>query len=90
MMDQGRKEIIEKFFKKASIAIMIDKAPAVEISHRKGEIVIDVKNPLLLMGLGIDLDVFRKKDDKNSVIRKAIKEMGFKIKLKYKFFEIEL
>ena len=88
-MDPGRKHLIEKFFKKANVAIMIDKTPAVEVSYRKGEFIIDVKNPLLLMGLGLDLDMFKKKDDK-SVIRKAIKEMGFKIKLRYKFFEIEL
>jgi hypothetical protein len=89
-MDPGRKHLIEKFFRKANVAIMIDKTPAVEISYRKGEFIIDVKNPLLLMGLGIDLDMFKKKDDQKSVIRKAIKEMGFKIKLRYKFFEIEL
>lgn len=89
-MDPKRKEMIEKFFRKAKIAVTIDKATAVEIGYSKGEIIIDVKNPLLLMGLGLDLDMLKKKDKKDSVIRKAIKEMGFKLKLRYKFFEIEL
>lgn len=89
-MDPKRKELIEKFFRKAKIAVTIDKSTAVEISCKKGEIIIDVKNPILLMGLGIDLDLLKKKDKKNSVIRKAIKEMGFKLKLRYKFFEIDL
>lgn len=88
-MDPKRKELIEKFFKKASVVIMMDKAPAVEICYNKGEFIIDVKNPLLLMGLGLDLDLL-KKDKSKSVIRKAIKDMGFKIKLRYKLFEIEL
>jgi hypothetical protein len=88
-MDPERKDMIEKFFKKASVVIMMDKTPAVEICYKKGEFIIDVKNPLLLMGLGLDLDLL-KKDNKKSVIRKAIKNMGFKIKLKYKMFEIEL
>ena len=89
-MDSSRKELIEKFFKKASIAVMIDKSPAVEISCKKNEIIIDVKNPLLLMGLGLDMNMLKKKDKKGSVIRKVIKELGFKLKLRYKFFEIEL
>ena len=88
-MDKKRKDLIEKFFKKASIAIMIDKSPAVEVKYMDGVFVIDVKNPLLLMGLGLDLDLL-KRDNKNSVIRKAIKEMGFKITLRYKVFEIDL
>ena len=82
--------MIEKFFKKASVAVMVDKSPAVEISCKKGDIIIDVKNPLLLMGMGLDMDMLKKKDKKGSVVRKAIKELGFKIKLRYKFFEIEL
>jgi hypothetical protein len=89
-MNPPRKELIENFFKKASVVVMIDKTPAVEVSCKKGEIVIDVKNPLLLMGLGLDLNMIKKKDEKRSVIRKAIKEMGFKLKLRYKFFEIDL
>jgi hypothetical protein len=88
-MDPKRREMIEKFFKKASVVVMVDKSPAVEICYNKGEFTVDVKNPLLLMGLGFDLDLL-KRDDKKSVIRKAIKDMGFKIKLKYKMFEIQL
>jgi hypothetical protein len=88
-MDPKRKEMIEKFFKKASVVIMIDDSPAVEICYKKGEFIVDVKNPLLLMGLGFDLDLL-KKDTGKSVIRKAIKDMGFKIKLRYKMFEIQL
>jgi hypothetical protein len=88
-MDSKRKELVEKFFKKASIAILIDKSPAVEIGFRKGEFIIDVKNPILLMGLGLDIAMLRK-DKGKSVIRKAIKDMGFKIKLRYKLFEIDL
>jgi hypothetical protein len=88
-MDSSKRELIENFFKKAEIVVMIDKSPAVQVSCKKGDIIIDVKNPMLLMGLGLDLDML-KGDKKKSVIRKAIKEMGFKIKLRYKFFEIDL
>jgi hypothetical protein len=42
------------------------------------------------MGLGLDLDMLKRNDKKKSVFRKAIKEMGFKLKLRYKFFEIDL
>ncbi len=87
----SRKELIEKFFRKAKITVTIDESDVVEISHRKGEIIIDIKNPFLLMGLGIDLDMLKKKkDSQNSVIRKFIKELGFKIKVRYKFLEFDV
>ena len=85
-----RKDFIEKFFRRAGLAVMVDGKPAIEVKCSKGVFIIDVKNPLLLMGLGLDLDMLRKKDDKKSVVRKFIKDMGFKIKLRYKFFEIDL
>jgi hypothetical protein len=89
-MDKERIDFLEKFFKKASVVVKIDKSDAVEVTFSKGVFTIDVKNPLALMGLGLDLDMLKSKDNKKSVIRKAIKDMGFKIKLRYKFFEIDL
>jgi hypothetical protein len=88
-MEQARKEMIEKFFRKASIAVMIDKSPAAEILLKNGEFIIDIKNPLLVMGLGLDLNLL-KQSKKKSVFRKALKDLGFKIKIRYKFFELEL
>ena len=88
-MEPSRKEMIEKFFRKATIAVMIDDNQAAEIILRKNEFIIDIKHPLLVMGLGLDLDLLKQKK-KGSVFRKALRDVGFKIKLKYKFFELEL
>ena len=88
-MDQERRELLEKFFKKARVVVMIDDYPVVEIGYRKGDFIIEVKNPLLLMGLGLDLKLLSR-DKKNSVIRKAIKDMGFGLKLKYGRLEFDL
>jgi hypothetical protein len=88
-MDPERRALIEKFFRKARLVVMIDKSPAVEIGYRKGEFIIDVKSPILLMSLGLDMHLLRKGNEK-SVIRRAIKEMGFGIKLRYKLLEMEL
>ncbi len=88
-MEPSRKEMIEKFFRRANIVVNIDKSPVAEVSCKKGVLLIDVKNPLLLMSLGLDMD-FLKKREKKSVIRKAVREMGFRIKLRYKLFEVEL
>lgn len=85
-----RRDLIDKFFRKAGLVVMIDNKPAIEVSCKKDVLTIDVKNPLLLMGLGLDMNILKKRDEKNSVIRKAIKELGLKIKLRYKFFEIDL
>ena len=89
-MNKAKKELIENFLKKANILINIGNSPAIEIAYKKGEIVIDVKNPMLLMELGIDFDFLKKSDKKESVIRKCLKELGFRIKLRYKFFQVEL
>ena len=86
----SRKEMVEKFFKKASLVVMIDDSPAVELGYKNGSIIIDIKNPILLMSLGLDMDLLKKRDSKKSVFRKMLKDMGFKIKLRYKFFEIDL
>ena len=88
-MDPKRKELIEKFFRKARVVIMINDSPVVEVGYKKGVFTIDVKNPILLMGLGLDLKLLSR-DEKKSVIRKAIKDMGFEIKLKYGRLEIDL
>ena len=89
-MDQKKREMIEKFFKKASVIIEVDGKPSVTVNLKGNTILIDVQNPLALMSLGLDLDMIKKDNGKGSVIRKTIKDMGYKIKLKYKFFEFEL
>ncbi len=88
-MDPKRMELIEKFFGKARLVIMIDESAVAEVNYKKGEFTIDVKKPLPLMGLGIDMQLLKTGKEK-SVIRKAIKDLGFRIKLKYKLLEIEI
>ena len=89
-MDPKKRELIKKFFEKANVIVEIDGKPSVDIRLQKDTIVIDVKHPLALMGLGLDLDMLKRDKGKDSVIRKTIKDLGYKIKLKYKFFEIDL
>jgi hypothetical protein len=88
-MEPERRELIEKFFRKARVVVMIDKSAVVEIGYRKGAFMIDVKNPVLLMGIGLDLKLLSRSKGK-SVIRKAIKEMGFGLKLRYGRLEFDL
>jgi hypothetical protein len=85
--------MIENFFKRGSIIIDVDGSPAAEVKLKKDVILIEVKNPILLMSLGLDLDMIHMsfgKDKGKSVIRKVIKDMGYKIKLRYKLFELDL
>jgi len=89
-MDPKKQELLEKFFSKANVIVEVDGKPSVEINFKEKTIIIDIKNPLALMGLGLDMDMLKKDKGKDSVIRKMIKDLGYKIKLKYKFFEIDL
>ncbi len=89
-MGQSGKEIIKEFLEQAGITVMIDDTSAAEVSCSNGIFMIDVRNPMLIMNMGLDLDFLRKRKKGKSIFRKAIKEMGFRIKLRYKLFEIDL
>ncbi len=62
--------------------------PAIEIILRDKEIVAEIKNPLLAIELGLQQMGTSKSMD--SYVLKKIKDAGYKIKVKYKMFEIEL
>ena len=68
--------------------ITVGNVPAVEIKIEGKEIIAEIKNPLLAVELGIE--EFIKSGPKNKNLFKEIKKMGYKIKIKYKFLEVEI
>lgn len=72
-----------------SLLISVRDKPAVEVSVQDKAIIIDVKNPLLALELGME-HLTKDKEEKTYSLRQALKERGFRIKVKYAGFAIDV
>lgn len=70
--------------------IMVGNKPAIEVKLHDREIIIDVKNPVLAIELGLEEYFGDVKNKPRGSLRKKLKSMGYKIKIKYKIFELDL
>jgi hypothetical protein len=86
-MGLGR-DILEVITGRVHVYVTVGKVPAVEIIPRGNEIIADIKNPFLAMQMGLKLFMGRGKS--NGLLLRQIKSAGYKIKVKYMIFEIEL
>ncbi len=89
--------ILETIFGKVHFMIMVGNKPAIEIKLHDRDIIVDVKNPILAIELGLEeivggLDHSEDKGKGQSPesMLKKIKSMGYRIRIKYKIFEIDL
>lgn len=73
---------------KVHFYLSVGGTPAVEIILREKEIIAEIKNPILALELGIQQLATRRKKD--SYILNKLKASGYKIKIKYKVFELEV
>lgn len=70
--------------------IMVGNKPAIEVKLHDREIIIDVKNPVLAIELGLEEYFGDVKNKSRGSLRKKLKSMGYRIKVKYKIFELDL
>ena len=80
-------DILRSIVGRVHFMVYLGKFPAAEIELKDKEILIHIKNPLLALELGIE-EMLSKKVDIS--VLDSIKEMGYKVKIKYKILEIEL
>ncbi len=80
-------EILRSIVGRAHFMVFLGKYPAAEIELKDKEIDIQIKNPVLAVELGIE-ELLSKNVDISFL--KKIKEMGYKIRIKYKILEVEL
>jgi hypothetical protein len=66
----------------------LDGKPAVDVIITPGEAIIEIKNPVLALEMG--LRQLGKKPGISSYVLKAVKAAGYKVKVKYKLIEFEL
>jgi hypothetical protein len=81
-------DILEIIEGRVHFVVFVGKLPAAEIELKDKEIIVEIKNPLLAMELGIK--EFLEKRDKDLGLFKKIKKMGYKIRIKYSVFEFEI
>jgi len=87
-MPKQNKSLLEDFLGRSTLSLKVDGKPALEISVRKHDIILDVKKPVALMDMGLK-SMTDKKSGSLSIL-KALKLMGYNVILKYKNFELEL
>lgn len=82
--------MLEVFTGKVHFYLSVGGKPAVEIiiHDEKKEIIAEIKNPLLALELGLQQIATKKKVD--SYVLDRIRDAGYKVKVKYKIFEMEL
>lgn len=82
--------ILETVFGKVHFVITVGNKPAIEIKLEEKEIIVDVKNPVLAIELGMEEFVASRRKDKKNSLLKRLKSMGYTIKIKYKFLELDI
>lgn len=82
-------DIFKTIVGRAHFMIYMGKSPAAEIELNGRLVLVDIVNPIAAVELGIEEFLSRKGTQDIEVIRK-IKEAGYRIRVKYKTFEMEL
>ena len=70
--------------------ISLRRRPAVDIILRGRDIVVEIRDPLAAMELGIRHFVSGKRGRLGPFLLRKLRALGFRIKLKYKFIEFEV
>jgi len=82
-------EIFRSIVGRVHFMIYLGIAPAAEIEIKDKNIVVNIIHPLIALELGIE-ELISKKGNYDISTLKKIEKAGYKIKIKYKMFEMEL
>jgi hypothetical protein len=81
-------DVLELFKGRLRFHLAVDGKPAADILVTPGEAIVEIKNPLLALELGVQQ--IGKKPGLRSYVLKAVKAAGYRVKIKYKMLEFEL
>ncbi|MBI4175673.1 MAG: hypothetical protein HY518_00575 [Candidatus Aenigmarchaeota archaeon] len=82
-------DLMKSFSGNADVLLEMDGSEFLRASLKGKDITIEVKDPLKAMEMGLHKMMEGKKSGKAG-IRGMLKSMGFRIKLKYSIFEVEI
>ena len=81
-------QLLERLVGSIHFYVFVGKNVAAEvIVEEHKHVIVDIKNPVLALELGVDA-VLRKKETSETLIK--IKQLGYSITVKYKGFEFDL
>jgi len=83
----GVTDILKGLEGRLVVSISLDKKPFIDIHIKKMNIVIDVKNPVLAIQFGMKKLFEPEKDER---ILRLLRKKGYKIKIMYRKFELDL
>ena len=82
------KHIHDRLWGKVHFYIFLGKKPAAEVLFRDSEIIVEIKSPILATQAAVE-EMLRKKHLGSNRLKK-LKELGYKIKVRYKMIEFEM
>lgn len=81
--------ILKTLYGRIHFIVCIGDAPAFELKLKEKEIIIEILNPILAIEFGVE-EFIKNRGKGDSMLLETIKKLGYKIKIKYKMFSIEL
>lgn len=82
-------EIFRSIVGRVHFMIYMGKSPAAEIELKDKDIIVHIIHPIIALELGIE-EFFSRKGEKDIQMIERLRKMGYKIRIKYKWFEIDL
>jgi len=82
-------EIFRSVVGKIHFMVYLGKTPAAEIEVKDKEIIVNIVHPIIALELGVE-EMLSNKGKRDINTLEKIKKAGYKIKIKYKMFEIEM
>ncbi|MBI4020337.1 MAG: hypothetical protein HY367_03310 [Candidatus Aenigmarchaeota archaeon] len=83
-------DILKSLSGNAEVTLSVDNSSLLEVHINGKEITIEVKDALKAMEMGLQSLIGGEKKKGEKGIRESLKAMGFRIKVKYSIFEIEV
>ena len=82
-------EIFRSIVGRVHFMVYLGKAPAAEIELKDKDIIVKIIHPVIALELGIE-EFLSKKGEKDLKMIEKLKRMGYRIRIKYKWFEVDL
>ena len=83
-------EFLKSLSGKATMTLLVDGSTIAKVNLKDKDITVEVKDPVKAMEMGFHKLLNSRKEDEKKSVRKALKLLGFRIKLKYSIFEMEV
>lgn len=84
------KDVLEELCGNIHFFISFGEKPAAEVKFKDKDIIIEIKNPLLAAEVAVEEILENRKNSKFVKYLEKIKNMGYRIKVKYKLLEIDI